>query len=80
MEKKQEILKNALLARQQEVMHYQINIDNYTIALQKIADLPLQEQSELSEFSEQLRALLFSELLEQKKSKIMLEVIKQQVE
>ena len=61
-------------------MHYQINIDNYTIALNEIAKLPPQEQAELSEFSGQLRGLLASEKLEQKKAKIMLEVVRQQVE
>ena len=77
---REEILAKALEARVQEVMHYQINIDNYTLALEKLAQLPLPEQQELTAFAEQLRGLLASEKLEQKKAKIMLEVVKQQVE
>lgn len=77
---REEILAKALEARVQEVMHYQINIDNYTLALEKMAHLPPHEQQELSAFAEQLRGLLASEKLEQKKAKIMLEVVKQQVE
>lgn len=60
-------------------MHYQINIDNYTLALEEIARLPVNEQAELSGFADQLRTLLASEALEQKKAKIMLSVIKAQV-
>jgi hypothetical protein len=48
--------------------------------LNEIAKLSQEEQAELSEFSSQLRGLLASEKLEQKKAKIMLEVIRQQVE
>lgn len=76
---KNEILSQALEARIQEVLHYQINIDNYTIALKKIAELSIEEQQELSAFAEQLRGLLASEILEQKKAKIMLSVIEEQL-
>ena len=75
-----DILASALEARKQEVMHYQINIDNYTLALEKIALLNPNERVELSDFADQLRGLLASEKLEQKKSLIMLEVLKAQVE
>ena len=44
-----------------------------------IAKLPQGEQEELFEFSVQLQGLLASEKFEQKKAKIMLEVIRQQV-
>lgn len=77
---REEILKTSLDARVQEVMHYQINIDNYAIALEKIGSLPPDERAELSAFTEQLRTLLTSEKLEQKKAQIMLAVIQQQVE
>lgn len=77
---REEILKTSLDARIQEVMHYQINIDNYAIALEKIGSLPPDERAELSAFTEQLRTLLTSEKLEQKKAQIMLAVIQQQVE
>lgn len=76
---REEILTTSLEARVQEVMHYQINIDNYAIALEEIGKLPPDERSELSAFSTQLRELLASEKLEQKKAKIMLAVIQQQV-
>ena len=76
---REEILAASLDARIQEVMLYQINIDNYTIALEKINSLLPDERTELSGFTEQLRGLLASEKLEQKKAKIMLEVIRQQV-
>jgi hypothetical protein len=77
---REEILKTSLEARENEVMHYQINIDNYTLALQEIETLSADERAELSGFTEQLRTLLTSEKLEQKKAKIMLAVIKKQME
>lgn len=77
---KKEILSAALTARQQDVLHYQINIDNYTLALVEIGKLPADEQLEMQSFSDQLHGLLASEKLEQKKSKIMLAVIQQQLE
>ncbi len=76
---REEILAMSLEAREQEVMHYQINIDNYSIALEKIAALPADERAELSGFADQLRGLLASEKLEQKKAKIMLAVVQDQV-
>ena len=76
---REEILAMSLEGRVQEVMNYQINIDNYALALEEIANLPPDERNELSKFAEQLRTLLTSERLEQKKAKIMLAVIKKQV-
>jgi hypothetical protein len=76
---REEILASSLTAREQEVMHYQINIDNYTLALEEIGKLPPDERAELTTFTNQLRDLFDSEKLEQKKAKIMLAVIKQQI-
>ena len=76
---REEILAASLDARIQEVMHYQINIDNYCIALEEIGNLPPDERAELSEFATQLKTLLASEKIEQKKAKIMLAVIQKQV-
>ena len=76
---REEILATSLHAREQEIMHYQLNIDNYTIALDEIAELPFAERAELAEFRDQLRTLLVSETLEQKKAKIMYTVIKRQI-
>lgn len=75
-----DIIAASYKAREQEVMLYQINIDNYSLAIKEIASLPADEQVELSAFLSQLEALLASEMLEQKKSKIMLSVLKQQME
>lgn len=76
---REEILAMSVDAREQEVMHYQINIDNYSIALKMISEMEPSEQVELNDFSKQLRELLASEKLEQKKAKLMLAVIKEQV-
>jgi hypothetical protein len=76
---REEILAMSLTAREQEIMHYQINIDNYTIALEEIGNLSPQERAELSSFTNQLAELLASEKLEQKKAKIMLTVIQRQM-
>jgi hypothetical protein len=77
---RKDILSSALSAREQEIMHYQINIDNYTLALEELSALPSDEAAELSGFLAQLTGLLASELLEQKKAKIMLKVIQRQLE
>lgn len=76
---REEILAMSLDARIQEIMYYQINIDNYSLALKKIAEQSPAEQLELSDFSARLKELLASEILEQKKAKIMLSVIQDQV-
>lgn len=75
MATKQEMLADALKAREEEVLSYQINIDNYVRAIEKAKDDP-----ELAAFVEQLNSLLSSSLLEQKKAKIILEVIRDQIE
>jgi len=64
---REEILANALAAREQEVMNYQINIDNYAIALDEISKLSVDERAELSSFADQLRTRLASEKQRQKK-------------
>jgi len=76
---REEILQTNLDARKQEVMHYQINIDNYTLALANIAAMAADERSELLGFADQLTGLLASERMEQKKAKVMLEVLRQQL-
>ena len=77
---KEELLQNALKAREQEVLYYQINIDNYELALQEIAKMPPSDQAALADFAAQLNNLLGTERLEQKKAKVMLSVVKQQLE
>ena len=76
---REEILATSLHAREQEIMHYQINIDNYTIALDEISKMSVADQAEMSSFKNQLAELLASEKIEQKKANIMLNVIKRQI-
>ena len=71
---KLEILKQAATSRIEEIAGYQINIDNYTLAI-PLADA----DPELKDFAEQLRGLLASETLEQKKAKIILRVLQKQI-
>jgi acylphosphatase len=73
---KQEILTNSLEAREQEIMGYQINIDNYTLAIEHIK---AGGDEDLADFCEKLEMLLESEKLEQKKAKVMYLVIQQQL-
>lgn len=77
---KSEILSQALTAREEEIEGYQINIDNYTLAIEHIDSLPDDEKEEMIEFRMQLAARLHTETHEQKKAKIMYAVIKKQVE
>ena len=73
---KQEILAQALAARQQEIMHYQINIDNYTLAIEHIT---ASGDSDLDDFQRHLTSLLATEKLEQKKARVIHDVIQQQL-
>jgi transcriptional regulator CtsR len=74
-EYQKEILTSALDARIKEVTEYQVNIDNFRLAIERIGD-----DAELQQFKEQLQGLLSSSLLEQRKAQIMLDVIKSQLE
>jgi hypothetical protein len=68
-------LKTSLAARIEEVAHYQLNIDNYRRAIVKADADP-----EMAAFAEQLRHLLSTSLIEQKKAQIMLDVVREQLE
>ena len=72
---KNEILTAALDARIKEVTEYQVNIDNFRLAIVKVGD-----DVELQPFKEHLQSLLASSILEQRKAQIMLEVIRSQLE
>ena len=74
-EYQKEILTSALDARIKEVTEYQVNIDNFRLAIERIGD-----DAELQGFKAQLEGLLASSLLEQRKAQLMLDVIKSQVE
>lgn len=75
-EYRKEILTAALDARIKEVTEYQVNIDNYRLAIERIGD----DDEELRPFKQQIQALLASSLLEQRKAQIMLDVIRVQTE
>lgn len=71
-----DLLTAAAEGREREVMHYQINIDNFTRAIAEIeANHP-----EMGEFANNLRELLASSKLEQAKERILLKVIRDQLE
>jgi len=74
---KRQLLNQAREQRADAVMEYQINIDNFTAAItavRKSGDAEL-----LSKFLPQLEELLRSNVFEQKKEKIMLKVIEDQL-
>lgn len=73
---KHEILSTALQARDSEIFGYQLNIDNYRLAIEHIK---ASGDPDLGEFQAQLEALLASEILEQKKAKVMHGVISAQL-
>jgi hypothetical protein len=70
-----EILTSALDGRIKEVTEYQVNITNFSLAIERIGDDP-----ELQDFKAHLSGLLASSILEQRKAQIMLEVIQSQLE
>lgn len=69
-----ELLESSLAAREREIIEYQVNIDNFRLAIKQVEDADLQE------FKTQLQTLLASSLLEQKKAKIMQTVIQYQLD
>jgi hypothetical protein len=73
-EQKLTMLKDALEHRKKEVIEYQVNIDNFTLAL----ELARQDET-LTAFVKQLEELLASNIYEQKKAKIMLAVVEKQL-
>lgn len=75
---KLEILKRALSEREEEVLNYQINIDNYSLAIAKIAKQHADKPG-MSEFSANLSNLLESSKTEQLKAIIIRDVIADQL-
>ena len=69
-----ELLESSLAAREREIIEYQVNIDNFRLAIKQVEDADLQE------FKTQLQTLLASSLLEQKKAQIMQTVIQYQLD
>jgi hypothetical protein len=75
---KREILQSALDARNDEFLSYQINIDNYTRAIDKI-NAEHQNNPAMIEFRERLADMLESHKIEQLKSMIIRDVIADQL-
>ena len=74
-----DMLTAAAEGREREVMHYQINIDNYARAIAEI-EAEHAGSDALSDFANQLRDLLASSIIEQAKERIMLKVLRDQLE
>ena len=75
---KHEVLKDALVARQQEIMGYQINIDNYIRAIAKI-NAEHSNNSAMIEFRDRLADMLETHKIEQLKAIIIRDVIADQI-
>ena len=76
--KKLETLQSALDARNNEFVEYQINIDNYTRAIDKI-NAEHQNNPAMIEFRDRLADMLESHKIEQLKSMIIRDVIADQL-
>ena len=74
-EYKKEVLNRSIEGRVREIEDYQINIDNFRLAIEKIGD-----DAEMADFKKHLEELLKSNTYEQRKAKIMLEVARDQLE
>jgi hypothetical protein len=75
---KTEILSSALEGRDAELLGYQVNIDNYTLAIAKIeADYP--ENEDLAAFRDDLQARLIEEKRQQLRCRIIRDVIADQL-
>ena len=74
-----DILTVALEHRNAEVLHHQINIDNYRLALVEIADKH-PDCPHMAEFGQRLQHLLETSVIEQRKEVLMRDVIAKQLE
>jgi hypothetical protein len=75
---KADILRDAAVHREQEVLHHQINIDNYRLAIAEIEQNHV-GVAHMEEFGARLRDLLTSSIHEQDKEKVLLKVVKAQL-
>lgn len=78
-EERIKILTDAYEHRKREVMHHQINIDNYHLAIEEI-ETKHPEDEVMLEFANRLRDLLASSIIEQAKEVIMRDVMAKQLE
>ena len=74
-----DILTAAADQRRRDVMHYQINIDNFRAAIAEI-ETNHGDDANLMAFRDHLDGLLASSLAEQAKERIMLTVIERQLQ
>ena len=72
---KRNILEQALHQRNDEVLSYQIDIDNFARAIEKIGD-----DKDMQSFKEELQTLLKNATYEQRKATIIRDVIREQLE
>ena len=75
---KTEILKSALASREEEILTYQINIDNYERAISKI-NADYSDNESMLEFRDRLASMLFEHKTEQLKSIVIRDVIADQL-
>lgn len=75
---KPEILQSALAARQADVLGYQINIDNYSLAIAKI-DAEHRDNKDLAAFRKELQERLAEEKRQQLRTSIIRDVIADQL-
>lgn len=71
---KNQLLTTALDARVKEVTEYQVNIDNFKLAIDRIGEDP-----DLQEFKGYIQNMLSSSVIEQRKAQVMLEVVQSQI-
>jgi hypothetical protein len=72
-------LTEALQGRVDEVALYQLNIDNYRLAIAHIDTMSDTDRAELADFKNELATRLVAEIHQQKRALVMLAVIEQQV-
>lgn len=73
------ILRSSVQSRDAEISEYQLNIDNYRLALDMISKMSEEEREWMKPFVDQLNELLSSSLFEQKKAMIMRDVVLHQL-
>lgn len=77
-ENKKALLMEVRVQREKAIFEYQINIDNFKAAMEEIRSNHADDET-LKPFLNQLKERLASEILEQKKEKIMLKVLEDQL-
>jgi hypothetical protein len=73
-----QILTNALSMREEEIFNYQIDIENFKRAIKK-TEIEYKDNPEIQEFKAHLENLLKENCLQQTKSRIIRDVIKEQL-